>query len=373
MGILRFLLAVSVLIAHTSPVFGSSYVGGIIAVKTFYIISGFYMSLVLNEKYVNKNGAYKLFITNRFLKIYPIYWIVLLLSIGLYLIFFFLYPNDHSNLINLFINYANSVNIFAFVFLVIVNLFILGQDTLLFMGLNTTGSFYFVQNFWKTDPQLYSFLAIPQAWTVSLELMFYLIAPFIVRRKLYSIVTIIILSFILKIYCYKIGLKGDPWNYRFFPFEIAFFLIGNICYKAYLWTKQCLSHFEKLYLPLLAIILLVIYFYHQLHLNIFIKEYLFYLLICVMIPLLFLSSKNNKFDGYVGELSYLIYISHMLILMIVQKVNFSFFNELGLTTLIFTVMFSILCKEIITGKIEKFRQKRALPIISPTCTLQEHC
>ena len=83
MGILRFILAITVVIAHSSSVFGCNFVGAQIAVQAFYIISGFYMALILNEKYVGVNGSYKLFISNRFLRLYPIYWTVLLLTIAM--------------------------------------------------------------------------------------------------------------------------------------------------------------------------------------------------------------------------------------------------------------------------------------------------
>ena len=52
MGLIRTLLAISVVLAHSSPIFGIKLVGGQVAVQAFYMISGFYMTLVLNEKYV---------------------------------------------------------------------------------------------------------------------------------------------------------------------------------------------------------------------------------------------------------------------------------------------------------------------------------
>lgn len=364
MGVLRFLLAMSVIIAHTSPIFGSTYVGGIIAVKSFYIISGFYMSLILNEKYIEKSGSYKLFITNRFLKIYPIYWVVLLITIGFYGFTYFDNPTDTSNYINQFTAYTadESKNKIALFFFILVNMIIIGQDTLLFMGINNKGLLYFTSDFRTTSPQLYNFLTIPQAWTISLELMFYIIAPFIVRKKVNIIIPLIILSFILKIYFYKQGLKGDPWNYRFFPFEIGFFLIGNLCYRIYLKLKSIDMHVGKLYLPFLLVLSLISYFYNQIPLNILIKEYLYYSMICLLIPILFIASKNKKWDTYVGELSYVLYISHMLILLLIQKFSWSLTNQLGLTTLGLSIIFSILCKELITSKIEKFRQKRVLSL-----------
>ncbi len=51
MGLLRIILAISVLISNSTPNFGLKFIGGVMAVETFFIISGFYMSLILNEKY----------------------------------------------------------------------------------------------------------------------------------------------------------------------------------------------------------------------------------------------------------------------------------------------------------------------------------
>jgi len=61
MGLLRLILAISVVLAHTSYIFGFGLVGGQAAVQAFYIISGFYMALVLNEKYIGENRSYYLF------------------------------------------------------------------------------------------------------------------------------------------------------------------------------------------------------------------------------------------------------------------------------------------------------------------------
>jgi len=41
MGILRLLLALSVITAHAGPIFGLTSVGGVMAVETFFMISGF--------------------------------------------------------------------------------------------------------------------------------------------------------------------------------------------------------------------------------------------------------------------------------------------------------------------------------------------
>lgn len=51
-------------IAHSSPIAGVGMVGGAVAVLIFLMIFGFYMALVLNEKYVGEKGSYGLFIGN---------------------------------------------------------------------------------------------------------------------------------------------------------------------------------------------------------------------------------------------------------------------------------------------------------------------
>ena len=44
-------LAVSVIVSHTEPILGLNMMPGYEAVRLFFIISGFYMSLVLSGKY----------------------------------------------------------------------------------------------------------------------------------------------------------------------------------------------------------------------------------------------------------------------------------------------------------------------------------
>jgi len=80
MGLLRLILAIAVVIAHTNSIFGLKFTGGLVAVETFFIISGFYMSMILDRKYTGK-GSYILFLSNRFLRLYPMFWVVLLLII----------------------------------------------------------------------------------------------------------------------------------------------------------------------------------------------------------------------------------------------------------------------------------------------------
>jgi peptidoglycan/LPS O-acetylase OafA/YrhL len=358
MGILRFLLAVAVVIAHSSAIFGFSFVGGQIAVQAFYMISGFYMALILNEKYVGVNKSYKLFISNRLLRLFPIYWTVLLIVILYSLV---LAISSHGNNVGEFSaykQYYSSMGTGSLVFLVFTNLFLFLQDAVLFLGLDTTsGNLFFTSNFRNTDPMLYKFLFIPQAWTIGIEVAFYLIAPFIARRKLNVILVLVALSLALRIFLYfGMNLKNDPWTYRFFPTELVFFLLGIVAYNIYKKLKPV--KLEEIYLKAIWYTVVGFTLFYS-FLPFGFKNYLYIVAFFAALPFIFIYTKSSKRDAYIGELSYPIYISHMLVLtflklFIIPKAY------LGLTLTIVTILFSILLNELIAKKIEKIRQKRVV-------------
>ena len=87
MGLLRICLALAVVSTHTHQrLFPFDMITAYFAVKTFFVISGFYMALILNEKYLTKANSYKLFITNRILRLYPLYLTVFSVSLILYML-----------------------------------------------------------------------------------------------------------------------------------------------------------------------------------------------------------------------------------------------------------------------------------------------
>jgi len=79
-GLLRLLLAVAVVFVHSGMNSVWTLTGATVAVETFFIISGFYMALVYNEKYAKTKMPYWSFFSSRILKIYPMYYLVLVAS-----------------------------------------------------------------------------------------------------------------------------------------------------------------------------------------------------------------------------------------------------------------------------------------------------
>ncbi|WP_018617648.1 acyltransferase family protein [Spirosoma luteum] len=361
MGVLRFTLAITVVIAHSSSIIGFDFVGGQMAVQAFYIISGFYMTLILNEKYIGINNSYRLFITNRFLRLYPVYWSVLLLTF----IYSLIDPsNNYGNeyaAFSYYLKYFHDMSFTSFSFLVFTNVFILFQDSVMFLGLNTsTGNLFFTQNFRQTSPLLYQFLFVPQAWSIGIEMAFYLIAPLLVRRKLKIIITLIVLSFTLRIILSKYGLNLDPWSYRFFPTELAYFLIGSVSYHIYTNVRRL--KIRVLYLKVCWISLLAFTFlYSFIHVPGKRYAYLFAFFICL--PFIFILTKNWERDKYIGELSYPIYISHIFILSCIVALKIPIIGGLGLTLTLMTTIISVILNELVTKKIEKVRQKRIMPVL----------
>jgi peptidoglycan/LPS O-acetylase OafA/YrhL len=355
MGALRFLLAIAVIFAHAGLFMGFGLVGGDGAVETFFIISGFYIALILNEKYIKANDSYQLFITNRFLRLFPLYWTVLILTVFCA----FLIPgfNKTANLGGLgqwrfYRHLLGSGNI---VFLVFTNLVIFFQDALLYMGWNVkTGSIFFTAKFWTTTPPLYNFLLVPQAWSLSIELMFYLVAPFLLKRRFILMLVVLLVSWGLKIYFYHRGLNFDPWSYRFLPFELMFFLLGAFAYFFYNRFVHPRSWPKLFNLTIYIGLIMITVFFSFFHFPFKLTAY--YAIIVITLPFLFHYTKNFKIDRLLGELSYPLYICHILVLNIIRSMGIT--RGQNILTVLGSVVLSVLLIKLIGNRVEKLRQSR---------------
>src|SRR5262245_16144212 len=73
MGFFRLMLAVGVLASHSDQLMGLGMITGRLAVKCFYVISGFYIAMILNEKYEPSRHGNVIFYQNRYLRLWPGY------------------------------------------------------------------------------------------------------------------------------------------------------------------------------------------------------------------------------------------------------------------------------------------------------------
>ncbi len=324
MGLFRLVLAISVLIAHSTPIFSNTLVGGRVAVESFFMISGFYMALILSTKYKTN---LKTFYKNRFLKLFPLYWfftilvvIVSFVTTGKFTIFKDYIISPLSKFILIFFNLSPLFN-----------------DLTNFLAVNiNTGHIFFTSAFRDTVPEIWNYLILPQGWTIGLEITFYLFAPLLVKQKTKILLLIASLSLIARLISYYfLGFNHDPWQYRFFPFEILFFIAGIIAYRVY--ARFCMG---GLYIHPILLVFPIFLF------TIFFKYFpniiFYYLIVFISIPFLFKFTKNNKFDRFLGELSYPLYLCHFLIIDIfaqIIKVNHQY---LGLYSLLISLPVAIL-------------------------------
>ena len=350
MGILRTIFAITVVLAHSPWNEGFVFVGGRNAVQLFYMISGFLISHIIST-----NPTYRSplkFYLNRALRLYPIYCAVALLSLLAAFI-----ANQ-----KLFEIYRN-IPVKADVLLILSNLFLFGQDWVMFSGIRN-GHLVFTSDWRQSDFLLYKALLVPQAWTLGVELSFYALAPFVLRNKS-AIILLIGLSLLVRLFLIKIGLGlKDPWVFRFFPSELSLFLLGALSnqFLLPLWKSFVSSNGREWifrYGTYLIIFLSLIYFMIPIK-EIYKTPFLFFVFL-IFLPLTFLYQNASKLDKIIGELSYPIYIGHLLVIttlstfvrhnILTNHIVISFLNVFG------AIVFSLILNKYIGRPIEQQRAK----------------
>lgn len=358
MGIFRTILAIAVVVYHSYKIFGLRLCGGQVAVESFYIISGFYMALILNEKYVGE-GYYKRFLWSRFYRIFPTYWIVLLLALLLSLIGFWLFNTPYY--LARYLQYGTCLSPYTVAYFLIENVLVIGQDWFYFLRIDELCQLEFTKQVLSYKHTAFQYLFLPQSWSISIECLFYIIAPFLVRLQLRNQILIILLGILLKWYFSQFHyLCFDPWTYRFFPFELPFFLAGSVAYQFYK-RNWLLNSSKYMGYTLLMISILGILFIEEIPIMDSIKYSIFFVIISLSMPYIFSAFKNSKIDRAIGELSFTLYISHHLVVSILRAYFFKhtqWMSYYGYATLLTSIILACILQFVIVSRIEAFRQKR---------------
>lgn len=353
MGFIRFILALSVVYAHAYPIFGYRLLDGYLAVISFFVISGFYMTLVLNRKYIGKNSSYRLFITNRFLRIYPIYWIGFLALFLSTLAKHILYPGSDI-IVEQFFQYYHDASLWQ----VIIGI---SNDFFRNITLIITTDYLYIDH---SDP--FS-LFVKQAWTLQVELLFYLVAPFIVRRGLKQILLIIsgllFIQLLAAIFHSNALLTASLTGKV--VFYMSFFLLGTVGYHIYLFLTK-IRILKVLLKTLLILFILFVLIYKAIpitssyFLSLPFNIVIFIAILTPLLPFIFLFSQKNKFDRWLGELSFPMYIIHSFIIKVLQSNQYLLDNPQLFTIIliILTIVSSWIMVKIVEIPIDKIRQKR---------------
>ncbi|MBI5428529.1 MAG: ankyrin repeat domain-containing protein, partial [Nitrospinae bacterium] len=294
MGTLRLFLALTVVAGHL-PHARLPFMDNQISVICFFIISGFYMALIVNEQYSGLGeGWRKSFYLSRALRLFPAYWAVLIITL-MTGVGYAIAPGSGIDLPKIIVSF-------------IPNFFIIGLDALK-CPLNDLG--------WEWLPaSLLSDVrgAIGPAWTLSSEILFYLLAPAVVLfpRRILALLTA---SLCIRIFFMR-GDFAETWRYYFFPSTLIFFCMGSLSYYLYRGIKDHAAA-GRIGTVLLAALIVFSFFLDRTphgRLVTYVdapSNWAYYVCLAFSIPFIFERTKDLKFDRLIGELSYPLYIVHI--------------------------------------------------------------
>ncbi len=346
MGILRLLFALSIVVYHAREPHGLFLFNQQAAILSFFIISGFYMALILDGKYQSRLSFY----ISRALRIFPLYWIALSVTIILGYVKLQLHLGSDETAITHYFQFSTYLTGFSAIG-EFIN-FILRNFTLLI-----TKDFFSIQ-----DNLAPGYLIVNPAWTLQIELIFYLLVPFIVNIKK---------NFLLFVLFYATLFYGiiQPFSiipehnliYSFLRYFL-FFLFGIVSYR-YIYKHLKKPKMKKLPFIVFVFFLLFIIFYQFLPGRILEKSFLmgltYYIAFAISIPYFFTLTKENRIDRFIGELSYPVYITHMIFAKILFSLHIPtipYLNSLIITIL--TLIFSVLLVITLQNPIDRLRHKK---------------
>lgn len=298
MGVIRLLLAVAVMLAHAPNPDGlGPFIKGGAAVQLFFIISGFYMALVLSEGYSDTKAFYR----NRLLRIYPTYlFIAAMLTLGAFV------RGDPTFIERIMESPALQWDGKLLMFMANITLF--GSDIMMFLFPGPEG-LEFTANYHAEAHKLFPYHVLTQAWTLPVELTFYAMAPFLVRSKR-RLAALLLASLGLRFWISSLGLTGDPWAGRFLPTELAFFCGGALSYHGYRLLQK-VPYAGAVGMLLLGFTVIAIAQGGRLGGG-FYNVWPVFIFALLAMPFIFAATKTSTIDRWIGELSFPFYLTHMI-------------------------------------------------------------
>lgn len=335
MGFLRILLAVAVFCYHVGS---NNYkiitpIGGLTAVFCFFVISGFYMGMVLTEKYtkakLGDRWVVKFYIA-RYFRLWPLYFLaVIATSLAAFLGWVDLSPR--------FIVDLNNVELSKLLYSMI-----LWFSNLTMLGLNI-GS---------TADNI-----VPPSWTLGVELGFYLLAPWLVSVATKSQLVVF----------FAMGVALQFVNYgQHSPllFGMHCFLMGIFSYRLMLRLKDTFNFTDSVSLKVVSYLVFIGLIFMSLpkdidlfvsytHAHSQLDKNLYPIVFLFLLPFAHLIWSKSKLDFYLGQISYPFYVFHQLFIDVFAvhlKINVWL-------TMLMCVAFSYLLIWLESMYLEPFRRK----------------
>ena len=251
------------------------YLGiGHISVMAFFVLSGYVITWVMNNKYPSNGTGARAFLMGRFIRIYPLYWTI----ITIIAIIFWLTTAPGEMRPQLQIER------------------VIGDYLLIPYGI--------IGFFWFFNRYAYGMIDVP-AWTLPYDMVFYLIAPWVVMRK-GVLVAIIVLELIYVAAVAQLGPQHfDGWHEAYFTTGHATLLAFAVGALAYYYRQVeipawlfLLATFGLLYFAFAPYGLTNLYLNHV-------------LVIAVATVLVVALKKRSPLDNLFSELTYSTYLLHL--------------------------------------------------------------
>jgi peptidoglycan/LPS O-acetylase OafA/YrhL len=277
MGWLRFLLAAIVVAYHCQFHRVYQTVGGLAAVEAFFFVSGFYMAAAY-PRYQGRFSAL-LFWLSRYLRLLPFYLTVLALT---WLFWLSGLATNKTAIFNAF-GAADAPWL--------ANITLLGQDLI------------------AVDERANLLLPVRQSWSISAELVFYLLTPLFLKCRNWQLIALAGLSFAVKTY---FTVSGD-WRSAYFPFysQVGYFILGILLFRlraGTTWSKSA-----ALPLLLLTSVYLCVSHFAALELDGVLPNFGMILAIAITMPTAF-AHANQPASNFLGDISYGVYLVHVLMI-----------------------------------------------------------
>lgn len=359
MGFLRFILAACVIVGHSGqlPMLRMADAG--VAVKCFFIISGFYMALILDQKYDGRSSSGRwLFWSNRFLRIYPLYWLTLLGSLLFYAAASWKlgHPADRFQL---WVGAWEAGRIGYLMFLGLIQMTIIGLELPTAFSYSGVNGFELLQAGISADSVFaWRFNMLPHGWSVGVELMFYALAPWLVRwpaARLWLLVAVVLGATITTL-SFAPTLLAGQLTYHYFPFQLSYFALGILGHRlkarfsmsrVKLWSIAGFASLGLLWGGMFPVLI----------------QYLLLIPITFMaIPALFSATCDNPADRMLGDLSYAMYLIHVparwLLLAAQGVTSRADVVVSGIQLLLVTVVLALIARLFVEKPIERIRARR---------------
>lgn len=305
LDLLRLLLALSVVFLHLNHLIDNQLVNTLgdtfhyisaSAVPSFFIISGFliYMSY-------ERSSSLNSYFTNRFLRLYPAYFLLILAC-------------------TIFLGLVSDLSLTDYYSLGTVKYFIYNALFLNFMAPSLPGLF---ENHNLT-------IVNGALWSLKIEVMFYLAVPLLFKlleshKNIIYLVVIYTLSFFYITFIESIAADNPKYLSLIhqLPAQMSYFIAGIFCYKYYSLIVKW-----KLYIIPISLAGLI-----------YDMVYLKPLLLSFLLVLTFINFRYVLSLKKIGDLSYGVYIYHFPLIQLFIYFGYTFTTAVEVSFLFFIILF----------------------------------